>query len=141
MWPEFSIWHLLGAIFHYQRCYFQSSLVKKNHLNFSKKSIHENERIKKFLEKLDERRCKEFANMRNLFWLFSIIQYFDDSDLLSIFAIYTTYRPTEINYGTLTNIWMYRELNIECCNAAMFHNWKETLNFRKYFRIARESRT
>lgn len=63
LWPEFTLWHLLGAIFHYQRCQFQTSLVK-SHLNSSKITFQDNQKVEKFLKHVEQRRLEQLKEMQ-----------------------------------------------------------------------------
>lgn len=64
LWPEFTLWHLLGAIFHYQRCQMKISSIKE-HLNSNKLTFQDNPRVQKFLRKLQQRRIDELKEMQN----------------------------------------------------------------------------
>lgn len=55
LWPEFCVWHLLGCVFKYQRCY--NDLQK---YNLQKEACHEkNSRVASFLENLERRRFEQ----------------------------------------------------------------------------------
>nr|XP_022918026.1 dehydrodolichyl diphosphate synthase complex subunit Dhdds [Onthophagus taurus] len=49
LWPEFSIWHLLGAVFQYQRQSRNSECLNKDYNEC-------NEKVKNFLDNVDEKR-------------------------------------------------------------------------------------
>ncbi|XP_071571703.1 dehydrodolichyl diphosphate synthase complex subunit DHDDS [Temnothorax nylanderi] len=51
LWPEFSIWHFLGAVFYYQRCYPDLQKFRKN----SKPIVH-NSRVSMYVDKLHHER-------------------------------------------------------------------------------------
>ncbi|XP_011877158.1 PREDICTED: dehydrodolichyl diphosphate syntase complex subunit DHDDS-like isoform X1 [Vollenhovia emeryi] len=57
LWPEFSIWNFLGAIFNYQRCYPELQKNKKT------KPIVRNNRVSTFLDKLQRERDIAIHNM------------------------------------------------------------------------------
>lgn len=62
LWPEFTIWHLLGGVFYYQRCYFHMNLIK-NALDNLKESPIDDKNGKLFLEKQNR---KEIDEMKKL---------------------------------------------------------------------------
>lgn len=64
LWPEFTLWHLLAAVFYYQRCYYRT-LVIKSHFQNKTVPLLKNERTEKFLAKVEERRHAELLQMKS----------------------------------------------------------------------------
>ncbi|KAJ3645019.1 hypothetical protein Zmor_022712 [Zophobas morio] len=54
LWPEFCIWHLLACVFKYQRCYND---LKKNNVKIIK-----NERVKSFVEGLEQEKLMQLKS-------------------------------------------------------------------------------
>lgn len=65
LWPEFTLWHLLAAVFCYQRSCFQTSLIKR-HFHHKSQSITNGERVATFLSKMEAQRFEELAKMQSL---------------------------------------------------------------------------
>lgn len=64
LWPEFSLWHLLAAVFFYQRSFYKSMLVK-SHLRDQATSLLNSERVDKFLAKVEKNRYEELLKMQS----------------------------------------------------------------------------
>jgi len=62
LWPEFSIWHLLGCIFKYQRNYTSMIEFENKHKASTAESSF---RVRSFLDKLGEKRCKQLEIYAN----------------------------------------------------------------------------
>ena len=62
LWPEFSAWDLIYAVFYYQRCY--SDIIKTKNECLDKKSIL-NIRTNKFVKKLHKGRELILENSSN----------------------------------------------------------------------------
>ncbi|XP_071444957.1 dehydrodolichyl diphosphate synthase complex subunit DHDDS [Hetaerina americana] len=60
LWPEFSIWHLLAAIFYYQRSYVDVQGIKKLHKCVAER---ESERVSSFVTWLNNTREDELINL------------------------------------------------------------------------------
>jgi hypothetical protein len=58
------LWHLLAAVFYFQRSYYQTMLVR-SHFQNKKLSLLNNERVEKFIAKIDEKRHAELVRMQN----------------------------------------------------------------------------
>lgn len=55
LWPEFSAWELIYAVFYYQRCYSDLMQAKNNFIN----NYVLNSRTKNFVDKLHQNREKK----------------------------------------------------------------------------------
>lgn len=64
LWPDFNIWHLFGAVFHYQRCHGQMNLVKNVLLereNFY--SVERDERVRTFLDAVEKKEHEHLIHL------------------------------------------------------------------------------
>ncbi|XP_058454602.1 dehydrodolichyl diphosphate synthase complex subunit DHDDS [Malaya genurostris] len=55
LWPDFSIWHLFGAVFYYQRCHWQMEDIRKGLL----------ERLERHDSVDDERNCEKQSRVKD----------------------------------------------------------------------------
>lgn len=60
LWPEFSVWNFLGAIFYYQRCYSDLKKITKAQ---TPKSITYNDRVFMYVSKLHNERQAMIENI------------------------------------------------------------------------------
>lgn len=59
LWPEFNLWHLLAAVFNYQRNYAQMCSVRDAKRRLETKYSHsQNDRVNAFLDQLHQKRLR-----------------------------------------------------------------------------------
>lgn len=62
LWPEFTIWHLLGSIFYYQR-HISMVMASRQNLKTQTAIVQTNNRVKQFLDEFEERQIKKLENL------------------------------------------------------------------------------